>query len=61
MHRSAKKKIFVHRRDDAGRRGPEEQRFDGMPYFHTEIDRVLVHVQVDVPVHDVLAVVRGRG
>src|SRR5439155_472134 len=54
-----KKQRLVHDRNQSARGSVFEQHFDGAPPFGSEIDRVLVHVQVDVAVHDVVTLLLG--
>src|SRR5476651_302225 len=52
---SSKESRALHRGDDAGVLCFLEQQLHRPPAFNAEIERVLVHIQIDVPVHDVLA------
>src|SRR5205085_5370961 len=46
-----KKQLFTRWRDDSGSARARKQKFDGAPPIDAKIDRVIVHIQVDVLVH----------
>src|SRR4026207_1805068 len=57
--RGLEKELGCHRRDDPDRPGAFEQQVHSAAALLAEIDGVLVHVQVDVPVHDLFAHLLG--
>src|SRR5258705_13793252 len=52
---AVKKERLLYRRNDTQRPCFVEEQLHGAPSFASEIDGILVHVEVDVLVHDLLA------